>query len=109
MDAALITLIQVVYVIASLALFSVGLAVIFGMMRVMNLAHGEFLMLGAYAVLVPASWSAASVRTLFEQPVLTQPGRKRVVFAVPVARLAAELRRAQASAGQVVVEHVYDF
>ena len=56
MDAALITLIQVVYVIASLALFSVGLAVIFGMMRVMNLAHGEFLMLGAYAVLVPASW-----------------------------------------------------
>jgi branched-subunit amino acid ABC-type transport system permease component len=56
MDAALMTLIQVVYVIASLALFSVGLAVIFGMMRVMNLAHGEFLMLGAYAVLVPASW-----------------------------------------------------
>ena len=56
MDAALVTLIQVVYVIASLALFSVGLAVIFGMMRVMNLAHGEFLMLGAYAVLVPASW-----------------------------------------------------
>lgn len=61
------------------------------------------------SVLVPANWSAASVRTLFEQSVLTQPGRKRVVFAVPVARLAAELRRAQASAGQVVVEHVYDF
>lgn len=56
MDVALVTLIQVVYVIASLALFSVGLAVIFGMMRVMNLAHGEFLMLGAYAVLFPANY-----------------------------------------------------
>lgn len=56
MDSVLITLIQVVYVIASLTLISVGLAVIFGMMRVMNLAHGEFLMLGAYALLVPAKW-----------------------------------------------------
>lgn len=61
------------------------------------------------SVLVPAGWSADRVRILFEQPVLTQPGRKRVVFAVPVAQLAAELRRAQASDGQVVVEHVYDF
>jgi branched-chain amino acid transport system permease protein len=40
--------IQVLYAIASLALISVGLAIIFGMMRVINLAHGEFLMLGAY-------------------------------------------------------------
>jgi len=56
MDAALITLIQTAYVIAGLALISVGLAVIFGMMRVMNLAHGEFLMLGAYAVLLCQQW-----------------------------------------------------
>ncbi|MFO1060812.1 MAG: branched-chain amino acid ABC transporter permease [Dongiaceae bacterium] len=53
MDVAAITLIQILNMVASLALFSVGLAVIFGMMRVINLAHGEFLMLGAYAVLVP--------------------------------------------------------
>lgn len=52
MDAVAITLIQVIGMIATLALFSVGLAVIFGMMRVINLAHGEFLMLGAYALLV---------------------------------------------------------
>jgi branched-subunit amino acid ABC-type transport system permease component len=53
MDLAAITIIQIVNLIASLALLSIGLAVIFGMMRVINLAHGEFLMLGAYAVLVP--------------------------------------------------------
>ena len=33
-------------------LISVGLAVIFGMMRVINLAQGEFLMLGAYVCVV---------------------------------------------------------
>jgi branched-chain amino acid transport system permease protein len=52
MDLAGIILIQVLYMIASLALISIGLAIIFGMMRVINLAHGEFLMLGAYATVV---------------------------------------------------------
>ena len=36
---------------ASLVIISAGLAVIFGMMKVINLAHGEFMMLGAYAVI----------------------------------------------------------
>ncbi|MFN0299964.1 MAG: branched-chain amino acid ABC transporter permease [Burkholderiales bacterium] len=53
MDFAAIILIQVLYAIASLALISLGLAVIYGMMRVINFAHGEFLMLGGYAVVLP--------------------------------------------------------
>lgn len=36
---------------ALLVIVSIGLALIFGMMRVINLAHGEFLMLGAFATL----------------------------------------------------------
>lgn len=38
--------------IATLALMSLGLGVIYGMMRIINLAHGEFLMLGAYVTVV---------------------------------------------------------
>lgn len=45
-----IAAIQILNTMASLALISLGLAVIFGMMRVMNFAHGELLMLGAYSV-----------------------------------------------------------
>jgi branched-chain amino acid transport system permease protein len=52
MDLTAVVFIQILNMIASLALISVGLAIIFGMMRVINLAHGEFLMLGAYTVLV---------------------------------------------------------
>jgi urea transport system permease protein len=51
----LIAVIQILNTIAGLALISLGLAVIFGMMRVMNFAHGEFLMLGAYSVQIAHS------------------------------------------------------
>jgi branched-chain amino acid transport system permease protein len=51
MDLALVVVIQILYAVASLVIVSSGLAVIFGMMKVINLAHGEFLMLGAYATI----------------------------------------------------------
>ena len=51
MDLALVVVIQILYAVASLLIISSGLAVIFGMMKVINLAHGEFLMLGAYATI----------------------------------------------------------
>lgn len=52
MDLFFALALQIVYGIASLVLISVGLAIIFGMMRVINLAHGEFLMLGGYTVVI---------------------------------------------------------
>jgi branched-subunit amino acid ABC-type transport system permease component len=55
-DVAVVVLLQVLAAVASLVLVSVGLAVIFGMMRVINLAHGEFIMLGAYAVIYATRW-----------------------------------------------------
>ncbi len=51
MNLAFVVIIQVLYAVASLVIISAGLAVIFGMMKVINLAHGEFMMLGAYATI----------------------------------------------------------
>lgn len=53
-----ITIYLIVYSIALLILVSLGLAVIFGMMKVINLAHGEFIMLGAYVCVLCANASA---------------------------------------------------
>lgn len=54
MDQAIVLVIAIAGGIAILTLISLGLAVIFGMMRVINFAHGEFIMLGGYATVVAA-------------------------------------------------------
>ncbi|MEL6520359.1 MAG: branched-chain amino acid ABC transporter permease [Pseudomonadota bacterium] len=52
MDFTIIIVLEVLRAIAWLVLLSAGLAIIFGMMRVINIAHGEFLMLGGYTVIM---------------------------------------------------------
>jgi branched-chain amino acid transport system permease protein len=53
-DAALVGLIELAYSIATLALVAAGLALVFGLMRIINLAHGEFVVLGGYATIIAA-------------------------------------------------------
>ena len=42
-----------------LALTALGIGLIFGIMRLINFAHGDFIMLGAYALIVPSAADAA--------------------------------------------------
>jgi branched-subunit amino acid ABC-type transport system permease component len=51
-DYAAVVGLQIASGVATLIIVSLGLAVVFGMMRVINLAHGEFLMLGGYAAVL---------------------------------------------------------
>ena len=61
------------------------------------------------SALVPGGWASPveGSRVLFTQPVLTQPGRQRVVLVVPVARLADTLRVLRDGGHEL--EHVYDY
>lgn len=52
MDFAIIVVMELLRAVAWLVLLSAGIAIIFGMMRVINIAHGEFLMLGGYTVIM---------------------------------------------------------
>jgi branched-subunit amino acid ABC-type transport system permease component len=52
MDYAIVVTLDFAYEIATLALISLGLAVVFGMMRVINFAHGEFMVIGSYSAAV---------------------------------------------------------
>jgi urea transport system permease protein len=54
MDYAGVVSLEILYMISFLALTSAGLAVVFGMMRVINLAHGEFVMIGGYTTIACA-------------------------------------------------------
>lgn len=55
MESLLVTLIGVAFAIASLVLLALGLAIIYGMMGVINLAQGELIMLGAYTVILSSA------------------------------------------------------
>ncbi len=58
MDALIVTqAINVVYAVSTLAVLTLGLAVIFGLLGVLNIAHGEFVMIGAYCAYLTQSWN----------------------------------------------------
>ena len=51
MDFFFVITVEILYASASLVLISAGLAIVFEMMKVINLAHGEFMMMGGYAAI----------------------------------------------------------
>lgn len=51
MDLAIIIIVEVLFAAAALVLISAGLAIVFGMMKIINLAHGEFMMMGGFATI----------------------------------------------------------
>jgi len=61
------------------------------------------------SLIAPSTWvpRIPSQDILFSQPILTQPGRKRVVFTVQVDSLGAMLRSINDQ--QLSLEHIYDF
>jgi hypothetical protein len=60
------------------------------------------------SLLAPGLWKPdAPAQALLDQPILTQPGIRRVVLTVPVAHLAESLRHWKAA--HLQVEHVFDY
>lgn len=56
MDYFAVVCLEVLNAVATLVLASIGLAIVFGMMKVINLAHGEFIMIGGYAAITASKF-----------------------------------------------------
>jgi branched-chain amino acid transport system permease protein len=79
--------------IATLVVVSAGLAVVFGLMRVVNMAHGEFLMLGAlitttlvlkvgvplWLAMIAATVAGAAVGAVLEIVLVSRIYQRRIV------------------------------
>ncbi len=50
-----VLILNIIWQISTLALVALGLAIVFGKLRIMNMAHGEFVMIGAYAPVITSS------------------------------------------------------
>ena len=49
MESVYLFALNFIWQIAALALLALGLAMVFGQLKIMNMAHGEFVMMGAYS------------------------------------------------------------
>lgn len=70
MDRLAIALLDGSNAVLVLMLVSLGLAIVFGLMNVINMAHGEFLMVGAYTVLTLTGLGAPFVLALAAAPLV---------------------------------------
>jgi urea transport system permease protein len=81
MDVILLQLFNGLSISSILLLISLGLAITFGLMRVINMAHGEFIMIGAYAAYVTQN----IFKSIFPEKLFSY----YFVFAIPVAFIVA--------------------
>jgi urea transport system permease protein len=93
MDATAVIIVSAMAAIATLVIVSAGLAVVFGLMGVVNMAHGEFLMLGAlttttlvlklgaplWLAIVAAAATGAAVGALLEIVLVSRIYQRRIV------------------------------
>ncbi len=70
------TIIQGVLLGGLYALFAAGLSLIFGIMRLVNLAHGDLIVLAAFAILACGAWLGLDpfAATLFALPLMFLAG-----------------------------------
>ncbi|MEP3295058.1 branched-chain amino acid ABC transporter permease [Tateyamaria sp.] len=50
-----VLILNIAWQVSVLAIITIGLAIVFGQLRIMNMAHGELVMIGAYAPVMTAS------------------------------------------------------
>lgn len=50
-----VLILNLIWQVSTLAMIALGLAIVFGKLKIMNMAHGEFVMIGAYAPVITAS------------------------------------------------------
>lgn len=71
MDHFAVVLLSALSAAAALTIATVGLAVVFGLMGVVNLAHGEFIMVGAYTTLTVTRWGVPFLLAVFAGALVT--------------------------------------
>jgi branched-chain amino acid transport system permease protein len=82
------------------ALVALGIGLLFGILRLINFAHGDFITVGAYALIVPSANAAAQMLIGAWNPILMLPSIGLVVVVVALltdALIFRPLRRAPAT------------